>query len=136
MGNVTEKQIAAAFEKAVSNKKKEHMLKRELESCTKQIRDNLGIDVVIKTKEQYMKEKASLEKLSYKDVVSVSRTFIFPDKIETSVKFKDGTETKVVLNDCEDIDDKEKAIMWCLLKKTFSSKRGLEKIIYSLGDVE
>lgn len=69
------------------------------------------------------------------DIVSVSRTIEFPKKVITSVKFSDGTETKATLNRTEDKDDPEKAIMWCLLKKCFSSKRGLEKIIYALEDV-
>ena len=56
-------------------------------------------------------------------------------KIRTTVGFKDGTQTSVVLNDWEDEDDTEKAIMWCLLKKCFKSKRSLEKVIYSMEDM-
>ena len=31
-------------------------------------------------------------------------------------------------------DDKEKAVMWCLLEKCFKSKRGLKRIINSVED--
>lgn len=81
------------------------------------------------------KEKVQNKVLDYKDIVSISRTMELPDKIITAVKFADGTETKVVLNNLSDSDDKEKAIMWCLLKKCFSSKRGLERIIYAMEDM-
>lgn len=78
--------------------------------------------------------KTELQKLDYKDIVSVSRTLELPDKIVTSVKFTDGTETKVALDSEDDFDDKEKAVMWCLLEKCFKSKRGLKRIINSVED--
>lgn len=82
-----------------------------------------GIEPVIKEKELY--------KLSYDDIVEVSRTEMYPERtLRTSVKFKDGTTTSVILKDGDE-EDREKAIMWCLLKKNFKSKTGLEKILYT-----
>ena len=74
--------------------------------------------------------------LSKDDISFVGRTKdIATGKIRTTVGFKDGTQTSVVLNNWEDEDDTEKAIMWCLLKKCFKSKRSLEKVIYSMEDM-
>lgn len=36
---------------------------------------------------------------------------------------------------CQGEMNTEKAIMWCLLKKCFKSKRSLEKVIYSMEDM-
>ena len=81
------------------------------------------IEPVIKEKELY--------KLSYDDIVEVSRTRMYPERtLRTSVKFKDGTTTSVILKDGDE-EDREKAIMWCLLKKNFKSKTGLENILYT-----
>lgn len=69
-----------------------------------------------------------------KDITFVGRTKVcYRGKIRTTVGFKDGTQTSVNLNDWEDEDDTEKAIMWCLAK-VFKSKN-LEKVIYSMEDM-
>lgn len=130
--NVTSEVVLKAVEKVVEKRTKKELLKKELKSCEKQIKDTLGIDVDIVIKGE---EKDETKLLSYKDVVSISRILELPNKIITSVKFTDGTETRVALNSTSDADDAEKAVMWCLLKKCFASKRGLEKIVYALEDV-
>ena len=82
------------------------------------------------------KLQIKFDKLTSHDITFVGRTKdIATGKIRTTVGFKDGTQTSVVLNDWEDEDDTEKAIMWCLLKKCFKSKRSLEKVIYSMEDM-
>ena len=82
------------------------------------------------------KDEHVYKTLSKDDISFVGRTKdIATGKIRTTVGFKDGTQTSVVLNDWEDEDDTEKAIMWCLLKKCFKSKRSLEKVIYSMEDM-
>lgn len=129
--SVSNEIVVKAVEKAVENKMKKDYIKKELTSCEKQIKEHLGIDVDILPKDTNPKQRL----LSYKDIVSISRTLELPNKVITSIKFIDGTETKVALNECSDKDDAEKAVMWCLLKKCFASKRGLEKIIYALEDV-
>ena len=123
--------IVNALTKALMSKGSEKFIKRELKSCTKQIKDALGVDVVIVP----VNEVNKLNKLSSQDIESVGRNInIQTGKIETKIKYKDGTETSVVLNEFDDYDDPEKAIMWCLLKKCFKSKRSLEKVIYALNN--
>lgn len=111
-----------------------HTLYKELRSCERQIKDGLGVDVYITPKDEL--DKQVYKTLSKEDVSFVGRTKdIATGKIRTTVGFKDGTQTSVVLNDWEDEDDTEKAIMWCLLKKCFKSKRSLERVIYSMEDM-
>ena len=113
--------IAVALEKAQETINHKHALDKEFRSCESQIKEALGVDVYIIPKD---------------DISFVGRTKdIATGKIRTTVGFKDGTQTSVVLNDWEDEDDTEKAIMWCLLKKCFKSKRSLEKVIYSMEDM-
>lgn len=120
--------------KSSSEKEKEHTIGEELRSCERQIKDALGIDVYIVPKNKT--DKQVCKTLSKDDITFVGRTKdIATGKIRTTVGFKDGTQTSVVLNDWEDEDDTEKAIMWCLLKKCFKSKRSLEKVIYSMEDM-
>lgn len=134
MSGLTSEAILATLNKVVEGKKKEKYIERELDSCVRQIKDTLGVDVVIKTKKQLSKENEKGKNLSYSDIKSISRTLFLPDRIQTTVVFNDGTSTSVVLNNNEDADDKEKAVMWCLLKKCFTSKRGLERVIYALEE--
>lgn len=130
--SVKNEDIVNELTKAIMSKDSEKFIKRELKSCTKQIKDALGVDVVIVP----VNEANKLNKLSSQDIESVGRNMnIQTRKIETKIKYKDGTETSVVLNEFDDCDDPEKAIMWCLLKKCFKSKRSLEKIVYALNDV-
>lgn len=130
--SVKNEDIVNELTKAIMSKGSEKFIKRELKSCTKQIKDALGVDVVIVP----VNEANKLNKLSSQDIESVGRNMnIQTGKIETKIKYKDGTETSVVLNEFDDCDDPEKAIMWCLLKKCFKSKRSLEKIVYALNDV-
>ena len=132
--NMSPDEILKAFEKAVAKKEKEHTIGEELRSCERQIKDALGIDVYIVPKNKT--DKQVCKTLSKDDITFVGRTKdIATGKIRTTVGFKDGTQTSVVLNDWEDEDDTEKAIMWCLLKKCFKSKRSLEKVIYSMEDM-
>lgn len=138
---MTDNQVIKAFEKAISNYETRNFIKRELKDCAKQIKENLGTDVVILSTDEYESLIADTldvcPQLSYKDIKSIGRIKILGDeKICTSVAFADGTETKVVLNKRDDYDDPEKAVMWCLLKKCFSSKRGLEKVIYAMEDMQ
>lgn len=124
--NMSPDEILKALEKAVAKKEKEHTIGEELRSCERQIKDALGIDVYIVPKNKT--DKQVCKTLSKDDITFVGRTKdIATGKIRTTVGFKDGTQTSVVLNDWEDEDDTEKAIMWCLLKKCFKSKRSLEK---------
>lgn len=126
--------IAIALEKAQETINRRHTLYKELRSCERQIKDGLGVDVYIAPKDEF--DKQVYKTLSKEDVSFVGRTKdIATGKIRTTVGFKDGTQTSVVLNDWEDEDDTEKAIMWCLLKKCFKSKRSLEKVIYSMEDM-
>ena len=132
--NMSPDEILKALEKAVAKKEKEHTIGEELRSCERQIKDALGIDVYIVPKNKT--DKQVCKTLSKDDITFVGRTKdIATGKIRTTVGFKDGTQTSVVLNDWEDEDDTEKAIMWCLLKKCFKSKRSLEKVIYSMEDM-
>ena len=132
--NMSPDEILKAFEKAVTKKEKEHNIKAELRSCERQIKEALGVDVYITFKDEF--DKHVYKTLSKDDVTFVGRTKdIATGKIRTTVGFKDGTQTSVVLNDWEDEDDTEKAIMWCLLKKCFKSKRSLERVIYSMEDM-
>ena len=113
--------IAVALEKAKETVNHKHTLNKEFRSCERQIKEALGVDVCIISKD---------------DISFVGRTKdIATGKIRTTVGFKDGTQTSVVLNDWEDEDDTEKAIMWCLLKKCFKSKRSLERVVYSMEDM-
>lgn len=126
--------IAVALEKAQETINRRHTLYKELRSCERQIKDGLGVDVYIAPKDEF--DKQVYKTLSKEDVSFVGRTKdIATGKIRTTVGFKDGTQTSVVLNDWEDEDDTEKAIMWCLLKKCFKSKRSLERVIYSMEDM-
>lgn len=126
--------IAVALEKAQETINRRHTLYKELRSCERQIKDGLGVDVYITPKDEL--DKQVYKTLSKEDVSFVGRTKdIATGKIRTTVGFKDGTQTSVVLNDWEDEDDTEKAIMWCLLKKCFKSKRSLERVIYSMEDM-
>lgn len=126
--------IAVALEKAQETINHKHVLDKELRSCERQIKDALGVDVYIVPKNKT--DKQVCKTLSKDDITFVGRTKdIATGKIRTTVGFKDGTQTSVVLNDWEDEDDTEKAIMWCLLKKCFKSKRSLEKVIYSMEDM-
>ncbi len=126
--------IAIALEKAQETINRRHTLYKELRSCERQIKDGLGVDVYIAPKDEF--DKQVYKTLSKEDVSFVGRTKdIATGKIRTTVGFKDGTQTSVVLNEWEDEDDTEKAIMWCLLKKCFKSKRSLEKVIYSMEDM-
>lgn len=123
--------IAIALEKAQETINRRHTLYKELRSCERQIKDALGVDVYIMPKDEHVYKTLSKDDISF-----VGRTKdIATGKIRTTVGFKDGTQTSVVLNDWEDEDDTEKAIMWCLLKKCFKSKRSLEKVIYSMEDM-
>lgn len=123
--------IAVALEKAQETINHKHVLDKELRSCERQIKDALGVDVYIMPKDEHVYKTLSKDDISF-----VGRTKdIATGKIRTTVGFKDGTQTSVVLNDWEDEDDTEKAIMWCLLKKCFKSKRSLEKVIYSMEDM-
>ena len=123
--------IAVALEKAQETINRKHALNKELRSCGHQIKDALGVDVYIMPKDEQVYKTLSKDDISF-----VGRTKdIATGKIRTTVGFKDGTQTSVVLNDWEDEDDTEKAIMWCLLKKCFKSKRSLEKVIYSMEDM-
>ena len=123
--------IAVALEKAQETINRKHALNKELRSCGHQIKDALGVDVYIMPKDEQVYKTLSKDDISF-----VGRTKdITTGKIRTTVGFKDGTQTSVVLNDWEDEDDTEKAIMWCLLKKCFKSKRSLEKVIYSMEDM-
>ncbi len=132
--NMSPDEILKALEKAVTKKEKEHTIGEELRSCERQIKDALGIDVYIVPKNKT--DKHVCKTLSKDDIAFVGRTKdISTEKIRTTVGFKDGTQTSVVLNDWEDEDDVEKAIMWCLLKKCFKSKRSLERVIYSMEDM-
>lgn len=132
--NMSPDEILKALEKAVAKKEKEHTIGEELRSCERQIKDALGIDVYIVPKNKT--DKQVCKTLSKDDITFVGRTKdIATGKIRTTVGFKDGTQASVVLNDWEDEDDTEKAIMWCLLKKCFKSKRSLEKVIYSMEDM-
>ncbi|RHS62004.1 NAD(+) synthase [Ruminococcus sp. AM46-18] len=126
--------IAIALEKAQETINRRHTLYKELRSCERQIKDGLGVDVYIAPKDEF--DKQVYKTLSKEDVSFVGRTKdIATGKIRTTVGFKDGTQTSVVLNEWEDEDDTEKAIMWCLLKKCFKSKRSLERVIYSMEDM-
>lgn len=126
--------IAVALEKAQETINHKHALDKELRSCERQIKDALGVDVCIISKDDF--DKHVYKTLSKDDISFVGRTKdITTGKIRTTVGFKDGTQTSVVLNDWEDEDDTEKAIMWCLLKKCFKSKRSLERVIYSMEDM-
>jgi NAD+ synthase len=132
--NMSPDEILKALEKVVAKKEKEHTIGEELRSCERQIKDALGIDVYIVPKNKT--DKHVCKTLSKDDIAFVGRTRdISTEKIRTTVGFKDGTQTSVVLNDWEDEDDVEKAIMWCLLKKCFKSKRSLERVIYSMEDM-
>lgn len=123
--------IAVALEKAQETINHKHVLDKELRSCERQIKDALGVDVYIMPKDEHVYKTLSKDDISF-----VGRTKdIATGKIRTTVGFKDGTQTSVVLNNWEDEDDTEKAIMWCLLKKCFKSKRSLEKVIYSMEDM-
>ena len=126
--------IAVALEKAQETINHKHALDKEFRSCERQIKEALGVDVCIISKDDF--DKRVYKTLSKDDISFVGRTKdIATGKIRTTVGFKDGTQTSVVLNDWEDEDDTEKAIMWCLLKKCFKSKRSLEKVIYSMEDM-
>lgn len=126
--------IAVALEKAQETINHKHVLDKEFRSCERQIKEALGVDVYIIPKDDF--DKRVYKTLSKDDISFVGRTKdIATGKIRTTVGFKDGTQTSVVLNDWEDEDDTEKAIMWCLLKKCFKSKRSLEKVIYSMEDM-
>lgn len=126
--------IAVALEKAKETVNHKHTLNKEFRSCERQIKEALGVDVCIISKDDF--NKRVYKTLSKDDISFVGRTKdITTGKIRTTVGFKDGTQTSVVLNDWEDEDDTEKAIMWCLLKKCFKSKRSLEKVIYSMEDM-
>lgn len=125
--------VLKAMEKGIDGLKKKHELDAELKDCERQIKEGLGVEVDISLKNESSKQKNNL--LSKEDVIFVGRTVdIASGKIRTTVGFKDGTQTSVTLED-EDYDDVEKAIMWCLLKKCFKSKRGLERVIYSMEDM-
>ena len=126
--------IAVALEKAQETINHKHVLDKEFKSCERQIKEALGVDVCIISKDDF--DKHVYKTLSKDDISFVGRTKdIATGKIRTTVGFKDGTQTSVVLNDWEDEDDTEKAIMWCLLKKCFKSKRSLERVIYSMEDM-
>lgn len=134
MSYMTSEEVLTALEKAVSKKKREINIELELKDCEKQIKDELGIDVDIVPKSKKCKHDYKI--FTKEDVTFVGRTKdIKTGKIRTTVGFKDGTQTSAVLNEWEDTDDIEKAIMWCLLKKCFNSKRSLEKVIYSMEDM-
>lgn len=126
--------IAVALEKAQETINHKHVLDKEFKSCERQIKEALGVDVCIISKDDF--DKHVYKTLSKDDISFVGRTKdIATGKIRTTVGFKDGTQTSVVLNDWEDEDDTEKAIMWCLLKKCFKSKRSLERVVYSMEDM-
>lgn len=111
-------------------------VEKELRDCEKQIKEHLKVDTVILLKEDYDKLNSTYLTLSDKDINKVAREIdVKTRKTSTRVYFNDGTETVVTLNDHDDFDDPEKAVMWCLLKKCFSSKRGLEKVIYSMEEM-
>lgn len=131
MSYMTPEEVLAALEKAVGKKKKGISIETELKDCERQIKDELGVDVFI-----IPKDKQNCKLFERDDVTFVGRTKdIQTRKIRTTVGFKDGTQTSVVLNEDEDEDDTEKAIMWCLLKKCFKSKRSLERVVYSMEDM-
>lgn len=126
--------IAVALEKAQETINHKHVLDKEFKSCERQIKEALGVDVCIISKDDF--DKHVYKTLSKDDISFIGRTKdIATGKIRTTVGFKDGTQTSVVLNDWEDEDDTEKAIMWCLLKKCFKSKRSLERVVYSMEDM-
>lgn len=129
--NMSHDEVLKAFEKVVAKREK---VEAELKSCEMQIKDALGVDAYIIPKNKCSKQ--DYKTFSRDDVTFVGRTRdITTGKIRTTVGFKDGTQTSVTLNEWEDTDDTEKAIMWCLLKKCFKSKRGLERVIYSMEDM-
>lgn len=134
MDDTDTEDIAVALEKAQETINHKHALDKEFRSCERQIKEALGVDVCIISKDDF--DKRVYKTLSKDDISFVGRTKdIATGKIRTTVGFKDGTQTSVVLNDWEDEDDTEKAIMWCLLKKCFKSKRSLERVIYSMEDM-
>lgn len=134
MPNREQDDIDVALEKAQETINHKHALDKEFRSCESQIKEALGVDVYIIPKDDF--DKRVYKTLSKDDISFVGRTKdIATGKIRTTVGFKDGTQTSVVLNNWEDEDDTEKAIMWCLLKKCFKSKRSLEKVIYSMEDM-